>query len=110
MTRVELGPFSPVPLQASSLSLLTADSEPLSSSSDHVDTKLLGRRCVLPNATIDFLMSSSSSGGGASGGGASGGGAPAALCGKEASAVAGDEAPILGTIESHAVWIQDALA
>ena len=71
---------------------------------------LLGRRCVLPNATIDFLMSGSSSGGGASGGGASGGGAPTALCGKEASAVDGDEAPVLGTVECHAVWIEDALA
>lgn len=75
---------------------------------------LLGRRRVLPNATIDFLMSGSSSGGGASGGGASGGasggGAPTALCGKEASAVDGDEAPVLGTVECHAVWIEDALA
>jgi hypothetical protein len=66
---------------------------------------LLGRRRVLPNATIDFLMSGSSSGGGASGGGA-----PTALCGKEASAVDGDEAPVLGTVECHAVWIEDALA
>ena len=71
---------------------------------------LLGRRRVLPNATIDFLMSGSSSGGGASGGGASSGGAPTALCGKEASAVGGDEAPILGTVECNAVWIEDALA